>query len=159
MGMNGDDSSIHTRVEIWATSARAIGDFKLTGSGLGTFERAYRHYEDPRVVDTTYVNHAHNDYLELIVELGLAGLVLMALFVAWWARHAIAAWRSSEPYARAGIIGSATILLHSLVDFPLRTSAIAALFAMCIGTMVARRQSEVKANPDDLWPSRHLIGD
>ena len=151
------ESSIQTRSAIWATSLDAISDFRLTGSGLGTFERVQRHYENPDTVDPTYVNHAHNDYLEIAVELGLPGLVLVALFLLWWARRAAAAWRPAEGnvYARAASIASATLLVHSLVDFPLRTAAIAALFAMCLGLLCVRMAPAPTDQRKQLWSPRH----
>ncbi|MEO7503552.1 MAG: O-antigen ligase family protein [Sphingomicrobium sp.] len=152
------DSSIQTRSAIWATSLDAIADFRLTGSGLGTFERVQRHYDDPDTVDTTYTNHAHNDYLEVAVELGLPGLILVAFFLLWWARRAASAWRPAEGnvYARAASIASAALLVHSLVDFPLRTAAISALFAMCLGLLAIRMAPAPDEKRKPLWSPRHV---
>ena len=94
----------------------------------------------PTQVTTEYVVHAHNDYAELALELGFAGVVLMLLFLAWWGAAVWRAWRTAEagPFARAAAIASAAVLVHSLVDFPLRTAAISA----CFGDVprAARRQ-------------------
>ncbi|MEO5809312.1 MAG: O-antigen ligase family protein, partial [Sphingomicrobium sp.] len=152
------DSSIQTRSAIWATSLDAVGELRLTGSGLGTFERIQRHFEDPETVDTTYVNHAHNDYLEVAVELGLPGLILIALFLLWWARRTAAAWRPAEGnvYARAASIASAALLVHSLVDFPLRTAAISAVFAMSLGLLCVRLAPAVSDKRKPLWSPRHV---
>jgi O-antigen ligase len=104
------------------------------------------------------VIHAHNDYAEVALELGVPGILLMLVFLGWWAAAARAAWRSGggSPYARAASIASAAILVHSLVDFPLRTAGIGATFAMCLALMIDRR-SQQRQEPNDLRPARHLI--
>ena len=48
------------------------------------------------------------------------------------------------------------ILVHSLVDFPLRTAAISAAFAMCLALLIDRRP-EQRQDPTDLRPARHLV--
>lgn len=150
-------SSYSSRERILATSLVAARDFSPIGSGGGTFERAYALHDDPfRANLRTVVNHAHNDYVEVLIEYGVAGAVLMLLFAVWWLRTAVRVWRAPEsrPFARAGAVASATILVHSIVDFPLRTTAIAVLFAACLGLMVqgAPRPRRHRA---DLWETRH----
>jgi O-antigen ligase len=133
-------------------------DFLPFGSGLGSFRRVYHLYERPEQVTNIYVIHVHNDYVELALETGVAGIVLMALFLAWWAVAVRRVWRTAEagPFARAASIGSAAILVHSLVDFPLRTAAIGASFAMCAGLLADRRAPRAK-EPSDLRPARHTV--
>jgi O-antigen ligase len=151
-------TSVKSRQEMLATTARALRDFMPWGSGLGSFRTIYQLYEDPAQVGDTYVVHAHNDYVELALELGVAGILLMIAFLAWWARSSWRAWSHADaaPYARAASIASAAILVHSLVDFPLRTAAIASVFAMCLGLLVERRPASVQSR-SDLRPTRHVV--
>lgn len=139
----GADTSIQSRTEIWATTTQAIRDTMPVGTGLGTFSLIYRQYEDPALVSSEYVNHAHNDYLELALELGLAGIVLMALFLAWWIVASAKVWTSplSTPFGRAATIASGVIIAHTIVDYPLRTSAIAAIFGVAIALIAQRLRS------------------
>ena len=138
----GSDQSYSTRSTSFANSLRAVGDTFPVGSGIGSFATVYPAYEDPDVVDRWYVNHVHNDYIELVLETGLAGLLLILIFLLWWAGRAIAIWRSPtiDHFARAASVASGAILAHSLVDFPLRTSAIAAVFAVCVALMAGPRR-------------------
>ena len=151
-------TSVTIRADIWSHSARALSDQGLIGAGIGTFPKLYPQYEDPATVERTYVNHAHNDYLEIALESGIAGVVLMLLFLAWWGTRAFTIWRSAEAaeMARAACIASAAILLHSLVDYPLRTTAIATCMAVALALMAdpARRRQQARAA--DLRPTRHL---
>jgi O-antigen ligase len=154
-------TSVSSRQEIRAVSMEATRAFMPLGSGVGTFRRVYALYEDhDRLDPTTYVNHAHNDYLELALETGVPGLVVLALFLWWWARMAWRAWRSREadPFARAASVASAAILLHSLVDFPLRTAAVSACFAMCL-VLLVRQKPAPAASKSELRPTRHVVVD
>ncbi|MCY7339667.1 MAG: O-antigen ligase family protein [Sphingomonas bacterium] len=153
-----NQSSFDTRSLIWGTSISAARDHWLTGSGVGTFQQVYPRYEADSAVDGTYINHAHNDYLELAIETGIPGALLVVAFLLWWGRRAIAIWTTGarDRYALAATIASAIILLHSLVDFPLRTAAISALFALTLAVMVRQRvvrRAEVRS---DFRPARHL---
>jgi O-antigen ligase len=150
-------TSVQTRQEMLSTTARAVRDFMPWGSGLGSFRSVYQLYEDPARVTNTYVIHAHNDYAELALETGLPGIMLVLLFLGWWSRASWRAWfGDGGPYARAASIASAAILVHSLVDFPLRTAAIATVFAMCLALLSERRPQPVQTR-SDLWPTRHVV--
>lgn len=149
-------SSVSTRQPIYANSVDLVGEYAPLGSGLGTYQQVYRLTERPESVDTVHVNHAHNDYLELAVELGIPGMLLILLFLTWWAVAVSRMLRSpaADEFAMAGAIASGAILLHSAVDYPLRTAAMAAVFAMCIGLILQSRRT---AHSDrDLRPARHI---
>lgn len=156
----GEDAttSVQSREAILATTGEALKDFFPVGSGLGSFRSVYHLYEKPTEVTDTYVIHAHNDYVELALETGAAGLVVLALFLVWWAVSVWRVWRTAEagPFARAASIASAAVLVHSLVDFPLRTAAISACFAMCAAFLADRRGPAV-AEASDLRPTRHIV--
>lgn len=136
-------ASIAERQQIWQSSAHLAVDYAPAGSGFGTFPLVYRLGEDPDLVKQVYVNHAHNDLLELAVELGLAGMAVLALFLLWWTWRFIAIWRSgtAPPIVRAATLVTLGLMLHSLVDFPLRPTALSALFAACVGLMAMPRPS------------------
>jgi O-antigen ligase len=150
-------SSVQSRAELASTTSRAAADFMPFGSGLGSFQSVYHLYEDPQQVSQIYVVHAHNDYLELALELGIAGIVLMLAFLAWWAGAVWRTWRTAEPgpFARAAAIASAGVLVHSLVDFPLRTAAIAACFGMCLALLADSRAAPPKEKAQ-LRRKRHV---
>ncbi|GAA0761791.1 O-antigen ligase [Erythromicrobium ramosum] len=127
-----------SRQQIWVTTIQAVGDHLPLGSGLGTFTEVYPRYEDPAMIQSAYINHAHNDYLELLLELGIAGMPLFVAFLAWWTRNFVRIWlnEAASPFAVAGAISSGTILIHSVVDYPLRTAAVSSIFALSLCLMV-----------------------
>ena len=127
-----------SRQEFLVTGLKILSDFAPVGSGNGTFVELYRWYEDPAQVSTTFVNHAHDDLLELLIETGVFGLAALALFLIWFVPRVWSLWagarRNVVPLAASMVI--ATELLHSLVDYPLRTAAMSSLVAIACVLMV-----------------------
>jgi O-antigen ligase len=131
-----------TRYHAWPRTLAAALDFAPMGSGVGTFVNVYPRYEDPTQVEMTYMNHAHNEYIEIALETGVPGLLLLAMFIHWWMRRTFSVWRDpqhGDVFAQAATIASAAILVHSIVDYPLRTTAISSVFALCCGLMAIER--------------------
>lgn len=153
-----NQTSVTIRADIWTHSADAIEDHWLAGSGVGTFPALYPQYEEPSSVERTYINHAHNDYLEIVLETGVPGTLLLLLFLIWWTNRAIVIWRSpnADELARAATIASAAILLHSLVDYPLRTAGIATSMAVALALMADPAKRRRQARLAELRPARHL---
>lgn len=135
---------------IIATTLEAARDHFPVGSGGGSFLRVYQHYEDPAGASPQYRNHAHSDYAEMLLEYGAPGAALMLAVIGWWAAQAFAAWRGGAvcAEARVGAIMLATVLAHSLVDYPLRTGALA-LVAAGAAIMLARRPAAEAASTKD----------
>lgn len=152
------DISVSSRQAMWRNTAKAAVDHLPLGSGLGSFIQVYRRYEDPALVGRTYVNNAHNDYLEVALDLGLPGIVLMLTFLIWWVRRAGVIWRSSsgDRYAQAATIASAALLIHSSVEYPLRSVALAAVMAACMAIMALPPVRKAGDGAGDLRPTRHL---
>jgi O-antigen ligase len=133
----GDTSSFVTRADMWRNTLRLIaGTFPL-GTGVGSFPSIYVLGEDPRAVGLTYINHAHNDFLEIVLETGLLGLLMLLASLIWWLLTTFGVWRSpsSSEFSRAATIASGALILHSIVDYPLRTPALSSVFAVCLGMM------------------------
>jgi O-antigen ligase len=156
--------SVATRSTSFSISLDAAGDFMPVGSGIGSFQQIYRTREDPVAVTREYMNHVHNDYIELALETGAPGLLVLILFLVWWTTRAVSVWRAQvrDPYALAATVASAAILAHSLVEYPLRTAALSAFFAMCLALMAEPRPaSRARPKPREAEPpgARHLSAD
>lgn len=126
-----------SRQTSFALTFRAAQAYFPIGSGTGSFQPVYHMQEPLGSVSTTFMNHAHSDWLELLLETGMVGIAFATLFLAWWVVRVRAIWRAEEPdpFAQAAVIATAAIMLHSTVDYPLRTAALSAVFAACIGLM------------------------
>ncbi len=131
--------SAEGRFENWPVVAEAANVYLPVGSGLGSFDAVYRSVEPLERLDPTYFNQAHNEYLETWLETGWLGMAVLVAFFVWYARRTWTAWRSrsSTPrdLQRAASIAIGVVLLHSIVDYPLRTETIAVIFALCCGLL------------------------
>ena len=103
------------------------------GTGIGSFDPVFRWQANAVSLGPTYINHAHNDYVELWMTGGLGAVLLGLAFAIWFYRSARTNWaaRSVNPGAMARIatVGIIVMGLHSIVDYPLRTAGLSALFA------------------------------
>jgi putative inorganic carbon (hco3(-)) transporter len=136
-----------SRGEFLANGIAMVKAFAPFGSGLGTFRELYPWFEKLQVVGTTYVNHAHDDWLELLIETGVLGIAVLALFLRWFAAKLPALWdneRQGNPVAAAASIAVAVTLTHSLADYPTRTAAISCVIAACLVMMC--RAPEARGN-------------
>lgn len=98
----------------------------LFGVGYGNFSRAYQLFEDPASLGRAYANHAHNDYLQLAFEGGLLALTLVFAYVILVSIQVVRLRHNK--FQKAAFLGIIFILLHSTVDYPLRTAAVGAAF-------------------------------
>jgi O-antigen ligase len=131
-----------TRFEAAPVVFKAVKTFWPVGSGVGSFIPIYQTFQPTRLVDPSFFNHAHDDFLEVPLETGLAGVLVFAAFLVWFARRFRSAWSTTDApktraLPRAGSLVAVMILLHSTVDYPLRTVALATLFAFACGLMIA----------------------
>ena len=122
------------RITFFATTWAAIKDHWLTGTGLGTFVQVYPIYENPSDIFQKFVNHAHNDYLELILELGILVLLPIILFYTRVLKSLI-----TNPVDGVLSLSLLIVLVHSIVDYPLRTYTVAVLFAFATAIIFRKR--------------------
>jgi O-antigen ligase len=140
----------------------------VLGWGLGTFPVIYPQFRT--FYTNFFVNQAHNDYLQLLVEMGLLGFATMVWFVATAYARAIKKigdWTGdiSGAVTLACMLGLTGILIHSAVDFNLQVPANAALFyVMCTIAaseplaQPARQRREKRSNsPEDVAPPREPL--
>lgn len=127
------------RFENWPLIAETTNTYLPLGSGLGSFDAVFRSVEPLARLDPTFFNQAHNDYLETWLETGWLGAAIIIAFMVWFFRRSWAIWKTrSAPYwdtQRAATIAIGVMLLHSFVDYPLRTATMATVFALCCGLL------------------------
>lgn len=129
-----------SRVNVYSDASDIAVSYLPFGTGLGTFPEIFRLYEDGSSVSNTYLPYAHNDYLELIVEFGLLAPLWMAAFFVWMLDRAIIALRQKNNGHQfwtmiGALLALTAIVLHSVVDYPLRTISVAVLFAFAIALL------------------------
>jgi O-antigen ligase len=127
------------RFDTAPVAARAAVAHMPFGGGVGAFPQVYASVEPVRTMNSSYWNHAHNEYLEIWLDAGLLGVGALLAFLVWWGSRVWAAWRAgpslSGHLARIGSVATGLLLIHSAVDYPLRTLALACLFAFACALM------------------------
>lgn len=125
-----------------------------TGSGLGSFVPIFAAQENLDNVFVAYINHAHNDWLEWLIETGLVGAILLGSFLlSILIVAALTLFRGRKERGagnRLVVLGGAmlvTVAIHSAFDYPVRMPAIAAVMALAL-VLVAGRWTGGKANQD-----------
>jgi O-antigen ligase len=127
------------RTHIWSTTIRIIWEYAPLGAGLGAYGQAYTQFDTSGGFQR--VDQAHNDYLQVLADAGIVGLVLGGLFLYWLFRDGFRNVRSLNGYRRGVAIGAFAgcfaVLVHSLFDFVLHITAISVMFLSLIGILVA----------------------
>jgi O-antigen ligase len=119
-----------SRFAVWGPIVAMGKAYFPFGSGAGTFQEIYKLGEPDELLGPTYLNHAHNDWLEVFMTSGAAGLILMAVAVVAWGWGSVRIWRARRGGLTLGPARLASIILlilglASLADYPLRVPFIA----------------------------------
>jgi len=116
---------------------RMAQDFLPIGSGFGSFQSVFNMYEPTDMLTDSYMNQAHNDPVQLLIEGGIPGVAILAAGLCWFGWAVWRLWRSRQPRSRSAAVffaGSLALwLMASVVDYPLRTP----LVGMLVGALTA----------------------
>ncbi len=125
------------RLVVWAATWTAFADFWFTGSGMGTFMNIFPLYSPPSV--QSIYQHAHNDYLEFILENGLIGSLLLTGFAVVLGYSALkASTNKTMDILRISALSSVfTMTVHSVFDFNLHILSNALLFSVILGMLAS----------------------
>ena len=114
----------------------------FVGQGAGSFEAVYQRY--PGDVIRMHFDHAHNDYLQFLIEFGIIGTLPLILFVLIALSHAVKSlWRTKSHY-RSGLgcgalMAIMAILIQAWTEFNLQIPANATLFiTLCAVALITR---------------------
>ena len=139
------------RIELVPELIAIARDFMPFGTGVGSFDPIYRSYETREGLQFAYLNQAHNEYLQIAIELGVFGIVALAAGLLWYARRAWQAFRAAPEsrtvarQQRFAAMAMVFVVLHSGGDYPLRTDSFAIYFAFLCALlappMVAQRRA------------------
>jgi len=150
------DTVTESRAQMITPLLETARAFMPIGSGFGSFDSVYRRFEPDSLLSTIYMNQAHNEVLQVAIEGGIVALALLALFCGWWLRTLvyILRQRDSVTARTMGLAAAAitTILMaSSLVDYPLRTPLLGAVFALACVEMT--RSAKTRRLPESIEPA------
>ncbi|MDG5973009.1 O-antigen ligase family protein (plasmid) [Sphingomonas paucimobilis] len=119
------DAGSDMRVRGLPTVLSMIGTYFPVGSGFGGFDPIFRIHEPMALLRLTYFNHAHDDWLEVLLDGGVGALIVLLMAFGWWLWASVRVWRRSRDEAvLLGRLGSGLLLLMwvaSAFDYPSRT--------------------------------------
>lgn len=133
-----ENSGEDNRSDVWAVGIDIFWKYFPWGSGSGSFVEAFQIVEPNRLLDPTYLNHAHNDLIETAITLGVPGLIVLAVALLGYCRKSYGWWLRGKDSSRNTAFGRlssvviAIIFLASLADYPLRTPSMMCLFALLL---------------------------
>jgi O-antigen ligase len=143
------------RLDIWKDSLRIFARKPIFGWGLGTFQNVYPAFRSFYTV--FFINAAHNDYVQVLVETGLVGFGCVVWFIVLVYRNGLRFSRNGDRewlgvLRTASLVGCSGILVHSLLDFNLQVPANAALFyvfcALAAGLPAKSGELDILPRPD-----------
>lgn len=127
--LRGSDPSVASRVMARDAAWDMYRDYWLLGAGAGSFRFLYtpvyvRNYPEIYEGGRAFWEHAHIDWLEIPIELGLTGGLLIAAAFGWCLRQFQhnRGWR--HPIATMVLLGCCQTLLHAAIDFPFQNPAV-----------------------------------
>lgn len=127
-------------------------DLAPAGAGLGSFVPWFDQAATGPLVQWSYYNHAHNEYAQWWLESGVPGVLLVLaamVLLAWCLPRRSRADSADFGAALAAWGGVVILLLHSIVDYPLRTPALMTVAALLAGIVVAQRLARDGLRPRD----------
>ena len=146
----GDDLTTG-RSNIWSVTIGVIKANLPLGAGLGAFGVAYTPHDTMSGLER--VEQAHNDYLQVTADAGLVGLLIGGFFLFRLFVLGRRAGSIENTYRRGIAVGALSgifaVLVHSIFDFVLHTTAISVLFLVLISLLVASRTSYEDDVEDD----------
>jgi O-antigen ligase len=133
------------RARALPTILEMIRTYFPIGSGIGTFEPAFKIFEPDALISNLYLNHAHNDWLEAVSDAGVLGAALALAVIAWATRTSWRWWSIAKPagpavHAMAGSIVLVQLLVASALDYPLRTPMMSAICFYALTTLAQTSQ-------------------
>jgi O-antigen ligase len=141
------------RFGIWGPIFDLAKYYFPLGSGPGTFPNVYQITEPYAVLIPNYLNHAHNDWLELVMEMGLPGLLLASCAVAAYAVATVPLLRdraNRTASRQLALIGALILLIFaagSFADYPIRTPAISGVVILAALWLTNGRSPVREAGP------------
>ena len=141
LGILGDDASF--RWKLIGSSWQAALSFWPVGSGPGSYAAVFPRFQPPGL--RGFAEHAHNDYVQLLMEFGWLFVVFAMLALWLFVRQGISFWQKFDGAGReigamqlqlCCAFGALAVLLHSWVDFNLRIPAIAMMCACLLGVFL-----------------------
>lgn len=129
----GTDTTTEIRFQLLPTLLTMINTYFPWGSGVGSFEKVYQIAEPDQLLAPITMNHAHNDWLEVVITSGASAAVLLVAALVGFIMAAWGASRTRGEHRTRCLVGLTIVLLFAVAswsDYPLRVPSLACLFVL-----------------------------
>ncbi|MEO0062443.1 MAG: hypothetical protein RLZZ08_1003 [Pseudomonadota bacterium] len=137
------------RFTIWQGSWNVLKTYFPAGSGFGSFPDVYKAGEPLATLEPSYINHAHNDFLEIAMDGGVIALALLAVALIVFAIRFMREFQVwDEKRGVLPLVGGVVMLvfiLASASDYPLRVPSVMAMMAIASVWLFADRADKSAA--------------
>lgn len=164
LGMINSSEDPTSRQNMWSFTLAAATEYWPIGTGAGTYESVIPSFENPNIVSSRYIASAHNEYLQLVMEYGVAGVVVILLALVWlgkrtWSIMRKSALSNSQQFQKAALLGVYICMIHCLVDYSVRTPTMAAILSLLVASIALSEQhpSEQKEIKETQNPKRLVL--
>ncbi|MEG3179124.1 O-antigen ligase family protein [Sphingomonas sp. LT1P40] len=150
-------SADEMRLLSWGPIVEIARAYLPLGAGFGSFVEAYQVNEAAVLLQPSYLNHAHNDLLEIAMEGGIPALLLLAVAVlgSFFRTIRVArSWHGDDSFPYLAMLGAGVLLLlglASLADYPLRTPALGCVLAIAAVWLAADDRSAAPVRRKTGW--------
>ncbi len=151
-----EGTAVQSRLPLWTRSLAAARDFPLWGTGLGTFGYVDPMYCADFPTDATILfDHAHNEYLEILVEAGVPGLglTLLAVLAVFWLGYRAVGLHQGSPgagLALGALFGFTALVIQSFGEFAIHIPAVALLATVVCAHLCGLGSTPPRMSPDTL---------
>ncbi len=155
-----EDFSIKQRLLAYESGLRMFSAKPIYGWGAGNFRHGFRQFQNTedksgkrkRVIlehQNYFWQHAHNDYLEWLIELGVAGTLILFSIPGYFFWRIFQSSRWKEPVPLMLLAGLASTMIHALVDFPFQNPAVLVTWfaTLAITTNYCDREKDQRRPP------------
>src|SRR6185295_1438457 len=145
------------RIRVLPETLEAAKTYFPVGAGWGSFTQIYPRFESIEDLAPEYLNHTHSELTQIVIEGGVAAIVLLLVFLLWYGRAVWRAWSGptvhGTPEARLCTVLMALPLVGSVTDYPLRTPLMACAFAGAAAILaIALREGAARGAPANSRP-------
>ncbi len=147
-GLIARDTFDDLRASLWPVLSQMMSAHFWFGIGFGSFEEVYHIYEPTALLLPTYVNQAHNDWAQLVIEGGVPAAILLLATLGWMAFRLLSFLRDGAAALPSVIFWGAVIAIicsASLVDYPLRSPIFQIILAWLLLSLALERRNSEKA--------------
>jgi hypothetical protein len=146
--LTSGDAQAELRLDLLPTLLTMVQEYMPWGTGFGSFEHVYKIFEPLDLLKAEYLNQAHSDWLQILIEGGLPVVVLIVVFLGWLLARSRRVFDSSITKSRRSRIFLSVTIIGFLVaasigDYPLRVPSMMAVLAvfLCVFSEATARSN------------------